>query len=93
MSVPAIASTGGVRVRIATGSADDARWHAFTAARAGATLYQTVAWRDVVQQVFGHTARYLLAERGAPVELELPRHQHRHGQIQPRNSGMRVEIS
>ena len=72
MSVPAIASTGGVRVRIATGSADDERWHAFTAARAGATLYQTVAWRDVVQQVFGHTARYLLAERGDQVVGVMP---------------------
>jgi len=60
-----------VRVRPVT-DADAAAYTAFAAARPEATLYQTLAWRDVVARVFGHTPRYLIAERGRDVVGVLP---------------------
>ena len=66
----AVAGTA-VLVRPVT-DADAAAYTAFVAARPEATLYQTLAWRDVVARVFGHAPRYLVAERGGEVVGVLP---------------------
>jgi hypothetical protein len=52
--------------------ADAARWEAYVAAHADATLYHTLGWRDFVAEVFGHRAIYLIAEREGRVCGVLP---------------------
>jgi hypothetical protein len=66
-----VADAAAVRVRPATAT-DEERWTAFVGAQADATLYQTLAWRDVVRRVFGHEPLYLLAERGGALSGVFP---------------------
>jgi FemAB-related protein (PEP-CTERM system-associated) len=47
-------------------------WTAFLEAHPGATFYHTLAWRDFLADVFGHTPRYLVAERNGEVAGVLP---------------------
>jgi hypothetical protein len=47
-------------------------WTAFVSGHAHATLYQTLAWRDVVHEVFGHRPLYLIAARGTAISGVLP---------------------
>ena len=51
---------------------DAARYQAFLAAQPAATAYQTLAWRDLVAEVFGQTPCYLVAERAGQVTGALP---------------------
>jgi len=53
-------------------SHDTARWEDFLARSAGANLYHTPAWRDVVTECFGHTPVYLLSERANQATGVLP---------------------
>ena len=53
-------------------AAEEAAWTAYVAAHPEATLYHSLPWRDVVHEVFGHQARYLLAARGAEIAGTLP---------------------
>jgi len=53
-------------------SNDTARWEEFLAKSAGANLYHTPAWRDVVAECFRHTPVYLLSERANQVTGVLP---------------------
>jgi Acetyltransferase (GNAT) domain len=70
MSVPPGVDTGPL-VRELT-AADVMSWTAFVSAHPDATLYHTLAWRDVVQRVFGHTPCYLLCERAGTISGVLP---------------------
>ena len=53
-------------------AADAGRWSAFVDGQPVANLYHTLAWRDVIEAVFGHRAHYLLAEREGRVVGVLP---------------------
>jgi len=50
----------GVRV-VEAGSADAPRWDGFVSAHAGSSLYHLYAWRDVIEETFGHRTFYLFA--------------------------------
>ena len=54
------------------GAGDAPAWEAFLAGQARATAYHTLAWRDVVQDVFGHTPRYLVADTAGALAGVLP---------------------
>ncbi len=54
------------------GDADRARWDAFVLACREATFFHRAAWRDVVDQAFGHRPLFLLAERAGDVVGVLP---------------------
>src|SRR5262245_545119 len=64
-------AAGKVSVR-EVASQDTARWEDFLAKSAGANLYHTPVWRDVVTECFGHTPTYLLSERAGQVTGVLP---------------------
>src|SRR5262245_21089633 len=53
-------------------SHDTVPWEDFLAKSAGANLYHTPVWRDVVTSCFGHTSVYLLSERANQVTGVLP---------------------
>jgi Acetyltransferase (GNAT) domain len=52
--------------------ASEPQWRDYIASRADATLYQTLRWRDLIVDVFGHEPVYLIAERGGAVVGVLP---------------------
>ena len=52
--------------------ADAAAWTAFTTTHADATLYHTLVWRDVIQEVFGHRPLYLSCTVAGTVKGILP---------------------
>jgi len=52
--------------------ADAACWDAFVEACPDATFFHRIGWRQIVQEVFGHRAHYLLAERGGRFVGVLP---------------------
>ena len=52
--------------------ADRARWDAFVTAAPDATFFHRSAWRDVIADVFGHRAVFLLAERDGRIVGVLP---------------------
>src|SRR5262245_2290645 len=64
-------AAGKVSVR-EVASQDTARWEDFLAKSAGANLYHTPLWCDVVKECFGHTPLYLLSERAGQVTGVLP---------------------
>ncbi len=72
MSDARIVPADDVRVRPLQAEADAARWTAFTNAQPDATVYHTLAWRDLVREVFGHRPEYLVAERGTQLTGVLP---------------------
>ena len=54
------------------GDADIARWDAFVMASAEATFFHRAAWREVIEQVFGHRTVFLYAERDGRIVGILP---------------------
>ncbi len=60
-----------LRVR-AFDDADRLAWNAFVMACPEATFFHRIEWRDLLQQIFGHRCRYLLAERGSRIVAVLP---------------------
>ena len=70
-SGPGAGIPGALEVR-ALQAGEEAAWTAYVAAHPDATLYHSLPWRDVVHEVFGHQARYLIAARGAEVAGVLP---------------------
>lgn len=48
------------------------RWDDFVSAHPDATLYHTLAWRDVVKEVFRHEPQYLVATRHGQATGVLP---------------------
>lgn len=52
--------------------ADRARWEAFVHRCPDATFFHRIGWRDIIEECFGHTTHYLLAERGAEIVGVLP---------------------
>ena len=54
------------------GDADRARWDAFVSASPDATFFHRAAWRDVIDQAFGHRTLYLYAEREGRIVGVLP---------------------
>jgi len=53
-------------------TADAEAWTTFVTAHPEATLYHTLLWRDVVQEVFGHRPLYLLCDRAGKLTGVLP---------------------
>src|SRR6266853_5484788 len=51
---------------------DRARWEEFVHRCPDATFFHRIGWRDIIEQCFGHTTHYLLAERGAQIVGVLP---------------------
>jgi serine/alanine adding enzyme len=49
-----------------------AAWEKYAGACVGASLYHSLAWRDIIARSFGHTPRYLIAIDGADVLGILP---------------------
>ena len=60
-----------VAVREAS-SADAQAWDAFVVQNDSATFFHRYGWATVIEQTFGHTARYLLAERDGTLAGVLP---------------------
>lgn len=60
-----------MRVR-AFGDADAARWDRFVDAAPDATFFHRAAWRDIIENVFGHHCHYLVAEAGGDICGVLP---------------------
>ena len=54
------------------GHEDRARWEEFVHRCPDATFFHRIGWRDILEQCFGHTTHYLLAERGAQIVGVLP---------------------
>jgi len=52
--------------------ADAERWEAFVARSEQATFFHRIGWREVIQDVFGHRACHLLAEREGEIVGVLP---------------------
>jgi FemAB-related protein (PEP-CTERM system-associated) len=52
--------------------ADCARWDAFVMATPDATFFHRSAWRDVIEDVFGHRTIFLYAERAGRIVGVLP---------------------
>src|SRR5208283_4485867 len=46
------------------GHEDTARWEQFVERCPEATFFHRIGWKDIIEQCFGHTTHYLLAERG-----------------------------
>ena len=65
------ASGGRVVVRVLEAT-DAGAWTAYVRAHPEATLYHTLPWRDVVQEVFGHRPLYLLATCAGTIVGVLP---------------------
>jgi FemAB-related protein (PEP-CTERM system-associated) len=60
-----------LRVRTLDASAEGA-WDAFVDACPEATFFHRAGWRTVLEQAFGHPARYLYAERNGQITGVLP---------------------
>ena len=54
------------------GHEDRVRWEEFVHRCPDATFFHRIGWRDIIEQCFGHTTHYLLAERGAQIVGVLP---------------------
>ena len=54
------------------GDADVPRWDAFVMASAEATFFHRAAWRNVIEDVFGHRTVFLFAERDGRIVGVLP---------------------
>jgi FemAB-related protein (PEP-CTERM system-associated) len=65
------ANTGDLFVRPLS-AADDEAWTRFLERHPSSTLYHTLAWRDVVHEVFGHQPLYLRCERAGETVGVLP---------------------
>jgi FemAB-related protein (PEP-CTERM system-associated) len=52
--------------------ADAAAWDAYVSALPEATFFHRFGWRRVLDQAFGHTTHYLVAERAGVIEGVLP---------------------
>ena len=59
------------RVR-AFGAGDEARWDAYVDACGEATFFHRAGWRDILENVFRHRCRYLIAQRGDAICGVLP---------------------
>lgn len=70
--VEATAATSGAPVIREMGDADRARWDAFVMASPDATFFHRAAWRDVIEQAFGHRTVFLYAERAGSIVGVLP---------------------
>ena len=64
-------STGMVAVR-SFESRDLTRWNAYVTEHPDGTFFHRAEWRDVLDKAFGHSTRYLLAERDGEVCGVLP---------------------
>jgi len=51
---------------------DPGAWDAFVARTPGGTFFHQIGWKDVLEQVFGYTAHYLIARRGPAIAGVLP---------------------
>jgi len=69
--IPSARTRAGVDVRLAT-AADMQRWEAFVERCPEATFFHRAGWREVIESVFRHRTRYLLAERDAAIVGVLP---------------------
>lgn len=49
-----------------------ADWNAFVESCPEATFFHRAEWKNVLEQAFGHSAKYLFAERGGRIEGVLP---------------------
>jgi FemAB-related protein (PEP-CTERM system-associated) len=65
------AAAAPLRVRGLTDE-DRVRWEDFVHRCPDATFFHRVGWKDVVEECFGHTTHYLLAERDAQIIGVLP---------------------
>lgn len=54
------------------GDADHARWDAFVMASPDATFFHRAAWRDLIEEAFGHRTLFLYAEREGRIVGVLP---------------------
>ncbi|MGI9026208.1 MAG: FemAB family XrtA/PEP-CTERM system-associated protein [Burkholderiaceae bacterium] len=54
------------------GDADRARWDAFVMASPDATFFHRAAWRDLIEEAFGHRTLFLYAEREGRIVGVLP---------------------
>jgi FemAB-related protein (PEP-CTERM system-associated) len=54
------------------GHEDRAHWEEFVQRCPEATFFHRIGWKDIIEQCFGHTTHYLLAERGAQIVGVLP---------------------
>ena len=67
-----IAASSAAPVIREMGDADRARWDAFVMASPDATFFHRAAWRDVIDQAFGHRTLFLYAERDGRIVGVLP---------------------
>src|SRR3954470_11664080 len=51
---------------------DGPRWDSFVASCPGATFFHRAGWREIIEDVFRHRARYVLAERNNDIVGVLP---------------------
>jgi FemAB-related protein (PEP-CTERM system-associated) len=51
---------------------DGRRWENFVQSCADATFFHRIGWREIIEDVFRHKTRYLLAERGTDLVGVLP---------------------
>lgn len=51
---------------------DSPQWEQLVSTHPDGTLYHTLAWRDIVRDVFGHEPRYLVAEASGRITGGLP---------------------
>ena len=73
MSAAAAATIEGRELRVWTlGRADTARWDAFVERCPEATFFHRAGWKNILENVFGHEAVYLMAESTAGIEGVLP---------------------
>ena len=77
MNAPATAlhmrptTAAALRVR-SFGHGDRARWEEFVHACADATFFHRIGWKDIIEDCFGHTTHYVLAEREERIVGVLP---------------------
>ena len=72
---PAAAAVPAPPVRVAAEPWDAAlaaQWDGFVRQAPGGTPFHLAGWRRVVEEVFGHRARYLVARRGPAIAAVLP---------------------
>ncbi len=54
------------------GPADRQAWDAFVVSMTNGTFFHLSSWKDIIESVFGHRTRYLLAERAGRIVGVLP---------------------
>lgn len=60
-------------VRVRDFAPEDApRWEAFVERCGEASFFHRIGWREILEECFGHRARYLVAERGTAIVGVLP---------------------